>query len=224
MMAELVVSPLRQINLVNSSLIPTREIFSARLIVAWVIIAAAAMAAVAWWAVIETRKISGEIAYQASRQAIERARTTPMLPSGEVLPTPQLLAAREQALRNQQALLETRRTAREALKRGMASDHSGPSALMRLIANSVPPEVWVTEVRVAGSRLDVRGKTLDSNAVNVWLERLRTNAYFAVKPVPAVRLERADVLAPPPARTLPGYTFAISATLTSSFADEGGRP
>lgn len=223
-MAEVAASPLRQINLYNPSLIPTREIFSARLIVAWVLMAGIAMAAIAWWAVVETRKISGEIANQASRQTVERARKAAVLPAGEVLPTPQELAAREQALRSQQALLETRRAAREVLKRGMASDNGGPSALMRLIANSVPPQVWVTEVRVAGSHVDVSGKTLDPVAVDVWLERLRASAYFAVKPVPAVRLERVDVPAPSPARAPAVYSFAISAALSSPFAEDGGRP
>ena len=222
MMAELVASPLRQINLYNASLIPTREIFSARLMVAWVFMAVIAMAAIAWWAVVEKRKVSAEVANLASRQTVERARKTAVLPSGEVLPTPQELAAREQALRNQQALLETRRARLEALKRGMASENGGPSALMRLIANSAPPQVWVTEVRVAGSHIDISGKTLDPNTIGVWLDYLRTSVYFAVKPVPAVRLERVDV--PAPAREFVVYSFAISAALSSPFAEEGGRP
>jgi len=47
-------SPLGQINLYNASLIPARELFSARLIVAWVVVAALLMVAIGWWAVIET--------------------------------------------------------------------------------------------------------------------------------------------------------------------------
>ena len=232
MMAELVGSKLRQINLYNTSLLPTREVFSARLIVGWVVVAAIAMAAVAWWAVIETRKINLEIANQASRQAAERARTMPVLPTGEVLQTPQQLVARQQALRSQQTLLETRRAAREVLKRGIATDKSGPSALMRQIAHSVPPQLWLTEVRVAGNHVDISGKTLDPAAVNVWLDRLRAAETLAIKPVPAVRLERVDAALQPatqppaqvPARTPPVYTFAISAVLAIPFADEGGRP
>ena len=215
---------LQQINLYNSTLMPTREIFSARLIVAWVVIAGLAMAAVAWWSVIETRKVGAEIANQASRLAVERARVTPALAAGEEVQTPQQLNAREQALRNQQALLETRRAARDVLKRGMANDKDGPSALMRLIASSVPPQVWLTEVRVLGGQVDVSGKTLDPQAVNVWLERIRASAYLADKPIPVVRIERADLAAPAPARTVPVYTFGISAVLSSPFAEEGARP
>lgn len=232
MMPELVGLKLRQINLYNASLLPTREVFSARLIVGWVVVAAIAMAAVAWWAVIETRKINLEIANQASRQATERARTLPVLPTGEVLQTPQQLVARQQALRSQQALLEARRAAREVLKRGIATDKSGPSALMRQLASSVPPPLWLIEVRVAGSRIDISGKTLEPAAVNLWLERLRAAETLAIKPVPAVRLERVDTAVQPsaqppaqlPARMPPVYTFAISAALSIPFADEGGRP
>ena len=236
MMAEIVALPLRQINLYNASLLPTREVFSARLIVGWVVVAAIAMAAVAWWAVIETRKINLEIANQASRQVAERARTLPVLPTGEVLQTPQQLVAREQALRSQQTLLEARRAAREVLKRGIASEKSGPSALLRQLANSVPPPLWLSEVRVVGSRIDISGKTLEPAAVHLWLERLRAAETLAIKPVPAVRLERVDTAVQPPAlpatqpvaqlpaRTPPVYTFAISAALAIPFADEGGRP
>lgn len=240
MMAELVGSPLRQINLYNDSLIPKREIFSARQIATWIVIAVTAMAAIAWWAVVETRKIGIEVANQVSRQSVERARKASVLPAGEVPPTPQQLAASEQTLRAQQAQLEARRAARETLRRGMANDKRGPSALMRLIATTIPPQVWVTEVRVAGSQVDVVGKTLDPAALNIWLERLRASAYVAVKPLPAVRLERVDVPASvsgpapglglvsaasrAPASTPVVHSFTISAGLSSPFAEDGVRP
>ena len=230
-MADLVASPLRQINLYNPSLIPTREVFSARLIVAWVIVAAIAMAAVAWWAVIETRKVNVEIANQALRQAADRARTVSVLPEGEVLPTPQQLAARQQALRSQQAQLESRRALRDVLKRGTASDKGGPSAIMRVIATTAPPQAWLTEIRVAGSRVDISGRTYDPASVTLWLDRLRASGHLAAKPQSTVRVERADVAvptpgAPPPVapRTPPVYTFGIVAALAAPFADDGGRP
>ena len=231
-MADLVASKLRQINLYNPSLIPTREVFSARLIVAWVIVAAIAMAAVAWWAVIETRKVNVEIANQALRQAADRARTVSSVPpEGEVLPTPQQLATRQQALRSQQAQLESRRALRDVLKRGTASDVSGPSAIMRVIATTAPSQAWLTEIRVSGSRVDISGRTYDPASVTLWLDRLRASGHLAAKPQSTVRVERADVAVPTPGtpppvapRTPPVYTFGIVAALSAPFADDGGRP
>ena len=243
MMAELAGSPLRQINLYNDALLPKRELFSARQMTTWTVIALISMIAIAWWAVVETRKIAVEVANQASRQTVERARNAAVLPAGEV-PSPQQLAASEQALRAQEAQLAARRAAGEALSRGMANDKRGPSALMRLIAATIPPQVWVTEVRVAGSQVDVIGKTLDPVAINIWLERLRASAYVVAKPLPVLRLERVDApniaptTAPSPAPGLGRvsatslasagtpviHSFTISAGLSSPFAEEGPRP
>ena len=223
-MTALVIPSLRQINLYNPALIPTREIFSARLIVIWVVVAAVAMAAVAWWAIVETHRVSREVSNQAAYQASEKARSAPTAAGGEPIPTPQQMAAREQTLRNQQAMLEVRRAARDTLKRGLADDKGGPSALMRLIANTVPPQAWLTEFRAEGNQFEIVGKTLDPVTVNVWLERLRASGYLAAKPVPTVRLERFDPPAPTPARDVPVYTFGIIAALASPFAEDGGRP
>ena len=223
-MTEIAAAPLRHINLYNPSLIPAREVFSARLIVAWVVVAAVSMAAIAWWAVLETRSVSREVSNQAARQTADRTRTVPLMVDGKALPTPEQVAARELILRNQQVLLETRRAARDLLKRGVADDKGGPSALLREIANSMPPQAWLTEVRVAGGQVDFTGKTLDPVVVNSWVDRLRASGLLAVKPPPAMRIERVDLPPPAPARAFPVYTFAISAALSSPFVDDGGRP
>lgn len=217
-------SSLSQINLYNLSLLPTREIFSARLIVAWVAVAVILMLAVGWWAILETRSLSREVANTAAYQAAEKARTAPTMIDGEALPTAEQVAARELALRNQQALLEARRAARDVLKRGVADEKGGPSVLMRAIAGSAPPQAWLTEVRVAGGRIDFTGKTLDPVAVTVWLDKLRTSGLLAAKPLPAVRVERVDLPQTTPARPASAYSFAISATLSSPFAEDGARP
>ncbi len=221
MKREMAMTGLRQINLYNPALIPKRELFSARLILWWLVISILLMAAVGRWALIETRSISREVAIQAGRQATERARAVPLATDGEALPTPQQVAALEQQLRAQQELLEKRRAAWRTLNLGTTADNGGPSALMRQFSKNVPKQVWLTEVRVVGSRIDVAGKTLDPLAVNLLVERLQATGYFAAKPPPAVRLERVD--APPPARTVAVFSFSVTAALSSAYADEGAR-
>ena len=153
-MTELAAASLRQINLYNASLIPTREVFSARLIVTWVVIAALAMAAVGGWAVIEKRNVSRQVASQLSQQAANIARSTVVGADGEALPTPQQVAAMRESLRGKHALLETRRATRDLLARGLASDKGGPTALMRLVATTAPPQLWLTELRVSGKQVN----------------------------------------------------------------------
>jgi Tfp pilus assembly protein PilN len=182
------------------------------------------MATLSWWASVETGALRREVATHAALHASQKALAViPRLPGGEVAPTQQEVAALEQALKARQTLLETRQGARDALKRGLSGPNDGPSALMRLIARTMPPPAWLTEIRVSGSRIDLAGKALDPAAVDGWLEQLRTSGFLAAKPMPAVRLERID--APTPAgRAMPVYVFSISAALASPFADDGVRP
>ena len=212
-----------QINLYNAALLPKRESFSARQIAAGVAVAAVAMVAVSWWAASESRLLRKEVAEQAQYQAakIARALVPPTL-DGKPVPTPQEVAALEQGLKAKHALLESRRAALDAMKRGMVGPEAGPSALMRLVATSIPREAWLTELRVAGSRLDVAGRATDPAAVEAWLARLRASGFLAEKSTPTLRLERMEAPGTP-GRTS-GYTFNVSATLASPLADEGPRP
>jgi hypothetical protein len=216
--------PPQQINLLNPALLPKRESFSARHIVVWAVVAFLAMSALGWWATLETRTLRRVVAEHAAQHARDSAlAAVPRLPGGEVAPTAQEVAALEQALRAKQSLLEARLGARDVLKRGLAGKDAGPSAVLRLIATTMPPSAWLAEVRVAGGRIDIAGRALDAASVDGWLERLRSSGFLATKPMPAVRLERID--SPTPAgRVLPVYVFNISAALASPFADEGARP
>ena len=223
-MSELAAIPLRQINLYNASLLPVREVFSARLIVTWVVIAALAMAAVGWWAVIEKRNVSREVASQQSQQAAVVARSAVVSADGEQLPTPQQVATIRESLKSKHAQLETRRAMRDLLSRGLASERSGPTALLRLIATTAPPQLWLTEARVNGKQFVIAGKTLEPSAVSLWLDRLRSSGYVIEKPVPAMRVERLEPSAPPASAIPLTYTFNIVAVLSSPFADEGAAP
>ena len=211
-----------QVNLYNPALLPQRERFSARQIAGGVVIAGLAMASVAWWAYDQSRTLRKEIAEQAQFRAAETARAlAPPALDGRPVPSPQEVAALEQAVKAREALLDSRRAARDALKRGMAGPDAGPSALMRLVATSIPREAWITELRATGSRLDVSGRATDPAAVEAWLTRLRGSGFLAEKPAPALKLERMEAAAATPPRAAGGYTFSVSATLASPLAEEG---
>ncbi len=222
MKATTVTTGLRQINLLNPTLLPSRELISARLILIWVVIAILTMTAVGYWAVVETGKLRREVVIQAGRHAAEQARIAAPAEDGEVLPSAQQVAALETNLRDKKALLETRRAVRDTLKYGASGITNGPSALLKLIANSVPPQVWLTEVRVSDNRIELMGKTLDPLAVNVMIDRLLSSGFIVSQPSPTVRLERAD--APKSSSALLLHTFAVTAIQASPFAENGVRP
>lgn len=217
-------APPRQINLYNASLLPKREQFSARQIATGAIVAAAAIAAVSWWAAKEASTLRREVAeHEKTRAARTALALAPPMVDGRPVPSPQELAAQEKALVDKGALLVARQAALEGMKRGTASAEAGPSALMRMVAGTIPPSAWLGEIRVAGSRIDIVGKALDPADVDAWLARLRATGFLAESPMPGVRLERIE--APAPAgRARGAYQFTLSAALASPFAEEGARP
>jgi len=203
---------LQQLNLYDPSLLPPRHAFTVRQLLAWVLIAALALGVVAWWARGQIGSLRQEMAREAAR---------PHEP--EAGPSAQQVAGLEQALHARTALLDARRAAREALERGMARPDAGPSAVLRSIADTIPPSAWLVELRVAGSHVDIRAKALDPAAVDAWLERLRASRFLAERPAPTLRLDRID---PPAGSTQSAtvYGVLVSGTLEAPFADEGARP
>lgn len=213
-----------QVNLYNPALLPKREQFSARQIAAGVAVAAVAIGAVSWWAASQSRELRLEVEVQARMRAERTARAlAPPTLDGRPVPSPQQVAALEQGLQAKTALLQARKASLDSLKRGMAGAQSGPSALMRLVASTIPPSAWLSEIRASGSRLDIAGKSLDPAEVDGWLARLRASGLLAESPTPTVRLERIEA---PTAggRAQPAYQFTLSAALSSPFADEAARP
>jgi hypothetical protein len=121
-------------------------------------------------------------------------------------------------------LLEARRGVRDLLRRGVAGEKSGPKALLRVLATTVPAEIWLTEVRVEGSQLNISGKTLEPSAVNVWLDRLLVTGYLADKVPPSMRVERIDTIVPVSSAVPLTYSFNILTSLAAPFADGGAKP
>jgi len=218
-------APVAHINLFNPGLLPTKKSFSARSVTVWATVAVLAMIGVGWWAVIEKEKIARQVQEQAARVSADSAR------SAEAMATPQQLAALEQAVRAKQTVLESKRALRDGLRYGAASEASGPSATLRLMAATIPAEVWLTQISARGSRLEIAGRTINPMALAGWMNRLGETGFFAARPVSSVKLESADFAgttadAAQPVRTntrLGVYTFALSADLARPLADDGVR-
>jgi Tfp pilus assembly protein PilN len=227
-MSALAFSQKKQINLINVTLVPSKEVFTASRIVIGVIAALLTMIGIGWWAFSERQKLSQELARQAAARIAETARSQLAAGGIDGPVTPQELASREQALKAQVATVAARKVVRDALKRGLATDKQGPSALLRTVASTIPADAWVTELRGEGSQFELIGRTLDPAAVSVWQERLTASGALAAAPMPVVKVERADAVSATPSaaavRAPAVYTFSITGTLAAPFASERGRP
>lgn len=217
-------SSIRQINLFNLAMLPTQEVFSANRIVVGVVSSVLVMAAIGWWAFTERQRLSHELTSKAAARAEEIAKAERIAAAVGNPLTPKELAALENTLRSQGEALAARRDVRDLLRRGLATDTQGPSALMRLLATSAPTQAWLTDIRVAGPHIEVVGRTLEPTAVNMWLERLTKSNHLSAKVAPTLKLERVEVPSAAPGRMLPVYVFTIVGALAAPFADDGGRP
>lgn len=120
---------------------------------------------------------------EALKAAIERskARAAPVDPA---------LLAQLQTRRNS---LAQREKLREALKEGMFRPGWGHSDRLTWVARSIPAPVWVTEVKMDGTRFEVTGYTLEPSALNEWVDQLAVSPLMQGLKLSTVRVESATL-------------------------------
>ena len=78
------------------------------------------------------------------------------------------------------------------LSRGLVTDGRSHSAWLRLLAQTVPAPVWLTEVKLAENRVELTGATLQPDALRPWLARLGAHPLAAGRSFTALKVERQD--------------------------------
>ncbi len=142
-------------------------------------------------------------------------------------------ASLTQDLHRRQAELLQREALRDALQRGLSRPGWGHAARLQLVAQSIPSQVWVTEVKADESRLDVSGFTLEPSALNDWVLKLAASPLLKGQKLATVKVESASVAliktvngATVPA--LPAASSVASATLRPMWSfnlmSELGKP
>lgn len=134
---------------------------------------------------------------ESLKSAIERSRAA-------AAPVDPALVAQLQAQRNN---LTQREKLRQALKEGMFRPGWGHSDRLTWVARSIPAPVWVTEIKMDGSRFEVSGFTLEPSALNDWVEQLAASPLMQGLRLSTVRVENTDgaaaVRAPAASASLP---------------------
>lgn len=94
----------------------------------------------------------------------------------------ELLARRLELQRREQLLVE--------LQRGQYREGFGHSARLQLVAQSIPAQIWVTQVRADSAQLGLQGFTLEPAALNAWVERLGSSALLHGQKLVAIKVEQ----------------------------------
>ena len=125
-----------------------------------------------------------------------------------------LLAERRNAVVQREML-------KEALNEGMFRPGWGHSDRLSWVATSIPAPVWITEVRMDGTRFEVSGFTLEPAALNDWVDKLSISPLMQGLKLATVKVQNATAATPvvpgspasaasaPPALARPVWSFNL---------------
>lgn len=137
-------------------------------------------------------------------------------------------AAAVQELEARKTELQQRELLLRELKRGLLREGQGHAARLQLLARSIPPQAWVTEVKADDLRLELSGYTLEPAALNGWVARLSDSPLLEGQQLSLVKVERVKSEAGPagPAATSAMTGPLWSYTLVTAWkpATAGGKP
>lgn len=195
----------QQINLCTPILLAPKRYFSANTmaITFGVFLALGSALCATWvWNLNQTAQaFRGSVAAQAKqldglKAAIAQSKAQAAAPDAA-------LAAQLQGLR----LLATQRSQlREALQQGLFEPGWGHSDRLALLARTIPTQAWVTDVKMDNARLEVSGYTLETSALNDWVDRLALAPLTQGLKLSTVKVESA----PMPAALRPASAASAS--------------
>jgi Tfp pilus assembly protein PilN len=175
----------QQINLYSPIFLAPRRYFSAQAMAISLGVFALALLAVCGWMLASGNSLRRDLAGSVQAQAAESGRLTQAL---AVQPAASG-AALQQELALAQRTLDTRRALLDELTRGRLLQGRSHAAMLRMVAQTVPATAWLTEIRLVEGRLDLRGLTLQPDALRHWLTQLAVHPLTREQQLAAVRLE-----------------------------------
>jgi Tfp pilus assembly protein PilN len=178
----------QQINLLAPILLAPRRHFSAATLVQATGLLILAGLAFGLWLQRADRRSAAEQEQLLARLTTERQS---LIVAQAGLPS----AADPAALQQQITALRQGNAQRQALLDSLdGSDREGRrhSDLLLLIARSLPPPVWVNELRWTAGHLELTGATLDTAALRPWLAELRRQPLLQGLELQGLRVERVS--------------------------------
>ena len=224
----------QQINLLTPILLAPKRVFSALTLLQASGLMLLVGVVVAGWLQVQDRQAESLHQTMLARLATERQS---LVAAQSSLPAPVDSAAMQQQLQ----AIEAGNVDRRLLLQTLGSDnaHTGHhSALLGLVARTLPESVWLNELRYAPGRLELVGGTLNTAALRPWLGQLAANPLLAGQDLAALRVERPGVPgteasahpllapspggSPPPLGNVPVWAFrVVSAPASAASAAPG---
>ena len=100
-------------------------------------------------------------------------------------------AALQQQLQGWRGELVQRQALLQAVREGAVQSGYGHSDRLQLVAQSIPPQVWITALQADSQRLEMHGFTLEPAALNLWVKRLAQSPLMRGLELATVQVENA---------------------------------
>ena len=194
----------QQINLHSPILLKPRRYFSALAMLQSLAVLAAALAALSTWSTSRTRDLQRDLAPAIAADAAEQQRLNAALATRPTVPLQASALEQELAQALKQLAGQEQRLA--ALQPATALGQVSRSALLHVLAQTVPDAVWLTEVKLLDGRVEIAGATLQPEALRPWLVRLSAHPALAGQTLQAVQVERRAAL---PAAERESWAFRV---------------
>jgi Tfp pilus assembly protein PilN len=178
----------QQINLHTPILLRPRKRFSAVAMARALLTLAFALGLLGSWMSLQQRSLRREGEQTEARQKAEHAQLSTSLAA---LKQGHDRGTLEQQLRGLQQEIATQRQTLAELDRGRAQPGWAHSDLLALVARTVPPPAWVTELKFSPERIEVSGMTLEPPALQAWITQLSQSPALRGRPLAEVRVEAA---------------------------------
>lgn len=180
----------QQINLSTPVLLAQKRYFSAQTMLLALAVFLVCGGAMMVWSLWELRGATATLQAtratqepELSRLRVAVAESKAAAGAGDQVVLQQVQAARAQLLERERTLVE--------LQFGQLPPGRSHSARLLMVAQSVPPQAWVTGIRADATQMEVSGFTQEPAALNDWVAAMARSPVLAGQQLLRVRVEQA---------------------------------
>ena len=208
----------QQINLCNPVFLTTKRYFSAqimlRIFASLVLLSGAACSYWVWQ--LDAQRTAFTLTVEAQSREL---KTLQDLLGQSKLDAGAAVKGLGEALQAQRLKQVQREQLLAALNQGHFQPGAGHAARLRLVAQSIPPQVWLTEIKADGAELQLSGLTLETSLLNEWMRRLEDSPALVGQKLSFIKVEQS--LAP---SVKPLWSFNMATALAKPMPLPGGTP
>jgi Tfp pilus assembly protein PilN len=178
----------QQLNLFNPALQPRKQVLSAAMMGASLLVLAAGIAALGFVLQAATTRVRHEADAGAAQLARRQARLASV--NAEFAPRTRD-AALDERIAQADAQLAALRHVSGVLQRGELGDTSGFAGYLKAFARQSVPGLWLTSVSIAGKDIGIKGRTLDPAQVPGYIGRLTREPLLQGKSFSSLQIGQA---------------------------------